>query len=144
MKAPDGEGSGDGVSTHELGQEASLPAGQRLRVEADHLPEDAYSTAANWPSTLLRPLSVDSYGASIQVNKGDLYMTSAGTPTCLYLIWLPVYLQAPLLIIRYTYLWDATSGELRCTYRAYDAMDEITAALSVSFNSTGAKYVHFT
>lgn len=65
------------------------------------------------------------------------------------------------------HLWDATNGEvrlvssgvwlignsdfdylfwelqLRCTYRAYDAMDEITAALSVSFNSTGSKYVRF-
>uniref|UniRef100_A0A8I6XS40 Uncharacterized protein n=1 Tax=Hordeum vulgare subsp. vulgare TaxID=112509 RepID=A0A8I6XS40_HORVV len=37
------------------------------------------------------------------------------------------------------HLWDATTGELRCTYRPYDAMDEITAALSISFNSTGSK-----
>lgn len=32
--------------------------------------------------------------------------------------------------------------QLRCTYRAYDAMDEITAALSVSFNSSATKYSH--
>ncbi|KAB1221888.1 Telomerase Cajal body protein 1 [Morella rubra] len=37
------------------------------------------------------------------------------------------------------HLWDATSGELRCTYRAYDAMDEISAAFSVAFNPTGTK-----
>ncbi|CAL0331421.1 unnamed protein product [Lupinus luteus] len=37
------------------------------------------------------------------------------------------------------HLWDATSGELRCTYRAYDAMDEITAAFSVAFNPAGTK-----
>ncbi|KAH7650722.1 Guanine nucleotide-binding protein [Dioscorea alata] len=37
------------------------------------------------------------------------------------------------------HLWDATSGQLRCTYRAYNDMDEITAALSVSFNSSGTK-----
>ncbi|KAJ0985739.1 hypothetical protein J5N97_004095 [Dioscorea zingiberensis] len=37
------------------------------------------------------------------------------------------------------HLWDATSGQLRCTYRAYNEMDEITAALSVSFNSSGTK-----
>ncbi|XP_072972349.1 uncharacterized protein [Typha angustifolia] len=37
------------------------------------------------------------------------------------------------------HLWDAVTGQLRCTYRAYDAMDEITAALSVSFNSSGTK-----
>lgn len=37
------------------------------------------------------------------------------------------------------HLWDATSGQLRCTYRAYDAMDEITAAFSVAFNPSGTK-----
>ncbi|KAG6584031.1 Telomerase Cajal body protein 1, partial [Cucurbita argyrosperma subsp. sororia] len=37
------------------------------------------------------------------------------------------------------HLWDAASGELRCTYRAYDAMDEITAAFSISFNPAGTK-----
>ncbi|KAK3011110.1 hypothetical protein RJ639_012669 [Escallonia herrerae] len=37
------------------------------------------------------------------------------------------------------HLWDATSGELRCTYRAYDAMDEISAAFSVGFNPVGTK-----
>ncbi|CAA6658415.1 unnamed protein product [Spirodela intermedia] len=37
------------------------------------------------------------------------------------------------------HLWDAFSGQLRGTYRAYDAMDEITAALSVSFNTSGTK-----
>lgn len=29
--------------------------------------------------------------------------------------------------------------QLRCTYRAYDAMDEITAAFSISFNPAGTK-----
>ncbi|KAJ4815069.1 Telomerase Cajal body protein 1 [Rhynchospora pubera] len=37
------------------------------------------------------------------------------------------------------HLWDCVTGHLRCTYRAYDAMDEITAALSVSFNSSATK-----
>ncbi|KAG9159385.1 hypothetical protein Leryth_010941 [Lithospermum erythrorhizon] len=37
------------------------------------------------------------------------------------------------------HLWDAISGQLRCTYRAYDAMDEITAAFSVGFNPLGSK-----
>ncbi|XP_020231456.1 telomerase Cajal body protein 1 isoform X2 [Cajanus cajan] len=37
------------------------------------------------------------------------------------------------------HLWDATSGQLRCTYRAYDAMDEITAAFSIAFNPAGNK-----
>lgn len=37
------------------------------------------------------------------------------------------------------HLWDANSGQLRCTYRAYDAMDEITAAFSIGFNPSGNK-----
>ncbi|MED6145142.1 hypothetical protein PIB30_022285 [Stylosanthes scabra] len=37
------------------------------------------------------------------------------------------------------HLWDATSGQLRCTYRAYDNMDEITTAFSVAFNPAGTK-----
>ncbi|KAL7130140.1 hypothetical protein ABFS83_13G113700 [Erythranthe nasuta] len=37
------------------------------------------------------------------------------------------------------HLWDSNSGQLRCTYRAYDAMDEITAAFSIGFNPNGNK-----
>eukprot|EP00897_Mesotaenium_endlicherianum_P004712 jgi/Mesen1/4269/ME000022S03559 len=39
------------------------------------------------------------------------------------------------------HLWDAITGELRCTYRAYDNMDEVTAAFSLAFNSNGSKLV---
>ncbi|GJU39043.1 integrase, catalytic region, zinc finger, CCHC-type containing protein [Tanacetum coccineum] len=37
------------------------------------------------------------------------------------------------------HLWDPTTGQLRCTYRPYDNMDEITAAFSIGFNPTGTK-----
>ncbi|XXG58957.1 hypothetical protein AAC387_Pa04g1132 [Persea americana] len=37
------------------------------------------------------------------------------------------------------HLWDSISGQLRCTYRAYDNMDEITAAFSIAFNLSGTK-----
>ncbi|CAH9133702.1 unnamed protein product [Cuscuta epithymum] len=37
------------------------------------------------------------------------------------------------------HLWDAFSGQLRCTYRAYNAVDEITAAFSIAFNPSGTK-----
>lgn len=36
-------------------------------------------------------------------------------------------------------LYLVTGWQLRCTYRAYDAVDEITAAFSVAFNPTGTK-----
>lgn len=34
---------------------------------------------------------------------------------------------------------DAFTGKLRCTYRAYDHLDEITAAHSVAFTADGTK-----
>ncbi|KAK1940613.1 Telomerase Cajal body protein 1 [Phytophthora citrophthora] len=37
------------------------------------------------------------------------------------------------------HLWDAYTGELRASYRAFDHMDELTSAHSLSFNSTGTK-----
>ncbi|CAK4659257.1 hypothetical protein LEN26_005519 [Aphanomyces euteiches] len=37
------------------------------------------------------------------------------------------------------HLWDAYTGELRASYRAYDHLDELTTAYSVAFNATGDK-----
>jgi len=37
------------------------------------------------------------------------------------------------------HLWDAFTGQIRCSYRTYDQVDEITPAISISFNLTGDK-----
>nr|CAG4651854.1 EOG090X06W9 [Triops cancriformis] len=37
------------------------------------------------------------------------------------------------------HMWDAYTGELRCSYRAFNDVDEITAAYSVAFDPSGAK-----
>ncbi|CEG36745.1 Guanine nucleotide-binding protein [Plasmopara halstedii] len=37
------------------------------------------------------------------------------------------------------HLWDAYTGELRASYRAFDHMDELTSAHSLAFNTTGTK-----
>lgn len=37
------------------------------------------------------------------------------------------------------HLWDACTGQLRCSYRAYDAVDEVTAATSLAFSLDGAR-----
>jgi hypothetical protein len=49
-------------------------------------------------------------------------------------IFLCVHLQAHPI-----HLWDAISGELRCTYRAYNDKDEVTAANCIAFNQDGSK-----
>ncbi|EFJ29112.1 hypothetical protein SELMODRAFT_33764, partial [Selaginella moellendorffii] len=43
----------------------------------------------------------------------------------------------PHMICHPVHLWDAATGNLRCSYRAYNAMDEVTAPLSVAFNPSG-------
>lgn len=35
------------------------------------------------------------------------------------------------------HLWDASSGELRCSYRGHDDVDEVTAAYSLAFSPDG-------
>jgi len=37
------------------------------------------------------------------------------------------------------HLWDSTKGKVRCSYRAFDQMDELTSANCVSFNLDGSK-----
>lgn len=37
------------------------------------------------------------------------------------------------------HMWDAFTGNLRATYRAYDHLDEVVAANSVCFNTSGDK-----
>lgn len=38
-------------------------------------------------------------------------------------------------------LWDAYYGDLRCSYRGYDAVDEVESALSVTFSNSGADVI---
>lgn len=37
------------------------------------------------------------------------------------------------------HLWDVCNGQLRCTYRAYDSVDEVTPAYSLAFTPDGSK-----
>ncbi|XP_024377425.1 uncharacterized protein [Physcomitrium patens] len=80
----------------------------------------------------------DSNGAALIVDEGEAVydfcwypcMTTTDSSTCIF---------ATSTRDHPVHLWDAVSGQLRCTYRAYDAMDEITAAYSIAFNNSGTK-----
>ncbi|XP_022927126.1 telomerase Cajal body protein 1 [Cucurbita moschata] len=80
----------------------------------------------------------DSFTSNLVVGEGESvydfcwypYMSASDPVTCVFA---STTRDHPI------HLWDAASGELRCTYRAYDAMDEITAAFSISFNPAGTK-----
>lgn len=82
--------------------------------------------------------AADSYAANCVVNEGESvydfcwypYMSASDPVTSVFAT---TSRDHPI------HLWDASSGQLRCTYRAYDAVDEITAAFSIAFNPTGTK-----
>lgn len=38
-------------------------------------------------------------------------------------------------------LWDAYYGDLRCSYRGYNAVDEVETALSVTFSTSGSEVI---
>ncbi|XP_077254008.1 transducin/WD40 repeat-like superfamily protein [Tasmannia lanceolata] len=80
----------------------------------------------------------DPYASNLLVSEGESvydycwypYMHSSDPTTCVFA---STTRDHPI------HLWDAIAGQLRCTYRAYDSMDEITAAFSVAFNPSGTK-----
>ncbi|WOG89875.1 hypothetical protein DCAR_0209114 [Daucus carota subsp. sativus] len=79
-----------------------------------------------------------SYNASLVLKEGEAiydycwypFMSASDPVTCVFA---STTRDHPI------HLWDAASGQLRCTYRAFDAMDEITAAMSIGFNPAGTK-----
>ncbi|XP_012849395.1 PREDICTED: telomerase Cajal body protein 1-like isoform X1 [Erythranthe guttata] len=83
-------------------------------------------------------LPADSYAANVAVREGESvydycwypYMSASNPDLC---VLATSTKDHPI------HLWDSNSGQLRCTYRAYDAMDEITAAFSIGFNPNGNK-----
>lgn len=38
-------------------------------------------------------------------------------------------------------MWDAFSGELRCSYRGYDDVDEVESAISIVFSNDAQKVI---
>ncbi|XP_056171825.1 uncharacterized protein LOC115693487 isoform X4 [Syzygium oleosum] len=80
----------------------------------------------------------DSFAANLVVTEGESvydfcwypYMSATDPVSCVFA---STTRDHPI------HVWDATTGQLRCTYRAYDAVDEITAAFSIAFNPAGNK-----
>ncbi|KAI7756400.1 hypothetical protein M8C21_011640 [Ambrosia artemisiifolia] len=80
----------------------------------------------------------DSFPANLAITEGEAiydycwypYMSASDPVSCVFAT---TTRDHPI------HLWDTSTGQLRCTYRAYDNMDEITAAFSIGFNPTGTK-----
>ncbi|XP_075492916.1 uncharacterized protein LOC142530895 [Primulina tabacum] len=97
-----------------------------------------YDDSGNPVNTSASVTDADSYAANLVITEGESvydycwypHMTASNPDLCVYAT---TTRDHPI------HLWDANSGQLRCTYRAYDAMDEITAAFSIGFNPAGTK-----
>ncbi|KAJ3625249.1 hypothetical protein MTP99_018810 [Tenebrio molitor] len=95
------------------------------------LPTDLYSGETIMNS---RPIVALSPAVSVP-ESGLIYdycwypgMNSANPATC---CWLSSGHEGPI------HLWDAFSGNLRCSYRGYNSVDELEAAISVTFSADG-------
>ncbi|KAK4874695.1 hypothetical protein RN001_014055 [Aquatica leii] len=95
------------------------------------LPSDLYTGDMMLTSRPVNPLS-----PAVSVPEGGLIydycwypgMNSNNPATC---CWAASGHEGPI------HLWDAFTGDLRCTYRGYNNVDELEAAISVAFSADG-------
>lgn len=99
------------------------------------LPSDLYGN-----ETISNDRSVDVLQSAVHVNEGGIvydycwypFMNSNDPASC---CWLATRQHEPI------QMWDAYKGSLRCSYRGYNAVDEIDAALSVTFSFDGGDVI---
>ncbi|KAF5290834.1 hypothetical protein FQA39_LY14596, partial [Lamprigera yunnana] len=95
------------------------------------LPSDLYTGDSMLTSRPVNPLT-----PAVSVPEGGLIydfcwypgMNSGNPATC---CWAASGHEGPI------HLWDAFTGDLRCTYRGYNNVDELEAAISVAFSADG-------
>ncbi|XP_043599640.1 telomerase Cajal body protein 1 [Bombus pyrosoma] len=103
-----------------------LVPSEDFRIRIYELPAELYS--AKIPSNL----SSTKFSAALTVKEGGLiydacwypFMNSWEPASCCFL---STSRESPI------HLWDAFNGELRATYRAYNQVDEVEAAISIQF-----------
>ncbi|XP_075146117.1 telomerase Cajal body protein 1 homolog [Haematobia irritans] len=99
------------------------------------LPTDLYTT-----QELDTKRELSSLNTAVHVKEGGMvydyswypFMNSTDPATC---CWLATRQHEPI------HMWDAFTGELRCSYRGYDEVDEVESAISVAFSNDGQKLV---
>ncbi|XP_011176658.1 telomerase Cajal body protein 1 homolog [Zeugodacus cucurbitae] len=100
------------------------------------LPNDLYTAFAKRTVSATRELS--KLETAVHVKEGGTvydyawypFMNSQTPETC---CWLASRQHEPI------HMWDAFNGELRCTYRGYDSVDEVESAIAVTFSNDGDK-----
>ncbi|XP_011162974.1 telomerase Cajal body protein 1 [Solenopsis invicta] len=107
-----------------------LVPSEDFRIRIYELPREVYS--GQIPSDFVQT----NFTAALTVKEGGLiydtcwypFMNSWEPVTCCFL---STSRESPI------HLWDAFTGELRATYRAYNQVDEVDASISVQFVNSG-------
>ncbi|XP_067625470.1 telomerase Cajal body protein 1 homolog [Eurosta solidaginis] len=102
------------------------------------LPQDLYKL--NKDETVSTTRNVSALNTAVHVREGGTvyecvwypFMNSNTPATC---CWLASRQHEPI------HMWDAFTGELRCTYRGYDNVDEVESAISMIFSNDGEKVI---
>ncbi|CAD7000532.1 unnamed protein product [Ceratitis capitata] len=100
------------------------------------LPNDLYNTFST--QTIPSKRSVSTLTSAVHVKEGGTvydyawypFMNSSAPETC---CWLASRQHEPI------HMWDAFTGELRCSYRGYDSVDEVESAIAITFSNDGEK-----
>ena len=88
------------------------------------------SSSPMYKSTIMQPVLTFSESETIYDTAWYPHMTSESPQTCVFA---STSRNSPI------HLFDAYTGAIRASYRAYDHYDELAAALSVSFNIQGTR-----
>ncbi|KAF3430159.1 hypothetical protein E2986_09221 [Frieseomelitta varia] len=109
-----------------------LVPSEDFRIRIYELPKELYS------EKIPPELSSTKLSAALTIKEGGLiydtcwypFMNSWEPATCCFL---STSRESPI------HLWDAFNGELRATYRAYNQVDEVEAAISIQFVDSAKK-----
>ncbi|KAK1129476.1 hypothetical protein K0M31_019202 [Melipona bicolor] len=109
-----------------------LVPSEDFRIRIYELPRELYSEKipSELSSTKLSPALTVKEGGLIYNTCWYPFMNSWKPATCCFL---STSRESPI------HLWDAFNGELRATYRAYNQVDEVEAALSIQFVDSAKK-----
>ncbi|XP_043469258.1 telomerase Cajal body protein 1 isoform X2 [Leptopilina heterotoma] len=103
-----------------------------FRIRIYELPKELYSEkpTTNLSSSTLKSALCVKEGGLIYDSCWYPHMNSWNPATCCFL---STSQETPI------HLWDAFTGELRATYRAYNQVDEVEPAISIRFINSGAE-----
>lgn len=137
------EAAADAAAAAATGQQALEPAGQRVPAQPPSTAQQqqqhgglppALPAAAAAAAAARR--SGDSLAPALRIQEGELLYDFCWYP-CMSAAEPASCVLATTGRAQPVHLWDAITGELRCSYRFYNDLDEVEPAHSLAFNGEG-------